>query len=415
MRTIGGARVLRCRQRTVGRFVLAVLGFWGLAGCADRGVSHGMQAEVWDSAGIRVVHHRVIPINLPVWAVSEQPEVVIGSMEGDRPDVFGSIQSLAVRSDGVIVVADGKSYELRAFDSSGNHLWSAGRRGQGPGEFSSISSLHALQGDSVVVLDVGRRANIFDPDGQFVRQYRLDPPPTGFPGGPEVVGAMSSGGLMGYALPMPPMETGYFRVVLAPVYYDRRGTLRAVGDELLYGEGVAFLNSGLRFSTSLRMRRGAQFAVGRERVAITTQERFEIALYDSVGTPEQIIRIGTDPSVVDASVRRRYAAFCSAVVESKNCGIPQQVDLNEILPGSLPAVGGIRYDVQGHLWVEEYVPPYEGRVPVWWAIGRDGDFHAQVSVPSGLSVHYVGPDFVVGTTRDEFDVPYVQVHRLVRR
>jgi len=61
----------------------------------------------------------------------------------------------------VVVVADAQALELRAFDERGAHLCTAGRGGEGPGEFIRIiTHLSSLGGDSRLASDAGQRMNI---------------------------------------------------------------------------------------------------------------------------------------------------------------------------------------------------------------------------------------------------------------
>src|SRR5688572_4744287 len=80
--------------------------------------------QVRDSAGVRIVQYSAMPSNLPVWRLASSPDLRIGAADGPGPDVFGSITDLAVRSDGSLIVADGRSFQIKAFDSSGKSLWS---------------------------------------------------------------------------------------------------------------------------------------------------------------------------------------------------------------------------------------------------------------------------------------------------
>ena len=59
----------------------------------------------------------------------------LGSFDGPGADVFGHISSVAVGLDGKIFVLDDLAQEIRVFDANGSHLYSFGRRGEGPGEF----------------------------------------------------------------------------------------------------------------------------------------------------------------------------------------------------------------------------------------------------------------------------------------
>ena len=72
--------------------------------------------------------------------------------------------------DGRIVLANRGTYELRWYDVEGRFLWSAGRRGEGPGEFRWLTWATLFEGDSVLAYDSQlRRASIFSPAGEFVR------------------------------------------------------------------------------------------------------------------------------------------------------------------------------------------------------------------------------------------------------
>src|SRR5687768_1370574 len=47
------------------------------------------------------------------WRVSERPILSIGSSDAEGPELFGSVEGAVRLSSGVVVVADGKSLELR--------------------------------------------------------------------------------------------------------------------------------------------------------------------------------------------------------------------------------------------------------------------------------------------------------------
>src|SRR5688500_17313623 len=67
------------------------------------------------------------------WRVSERPILSIGSSDAEGPELFGSVEGAVRLSSGIVVVADGKSLELRFFSPAGRHLRTSGRRGGGPG------------------------------------------------------------------------------------------------------------------------------------------------------------------------------------------------------------------------------------------------------------------------------------------
>jgi hypothetical protein len=66
--------------------------------------------------------------------------------------MFNDIADVARLPSGHIVLAD-ETLELRVFDSTGKHVASYGGKGQGPGEFMSISDIVAEGGDTLLVWD----------------------------------------------------------------------------------------------------------------------------------------------------------------------------------------------------------------------------------------------------------------------
>jgi hypothetical protein len=64
-----------------------------------------------------------------------EEDLRIGSLDADRPYVFGGIAGIATDKQGRMFVAESQEAEIRVFDRQGKHLFSFGRRGAGPGEF----------------------------------------------------------------------------------------------------------------------------------------------------------------------------------------------------------------------------------------------------------------------------------------
>lgn len=85
------------------------------------------------------------------WQVTDP--LWIGAVEGDGPDVFGSIAALAVDEEGRIYVFDGRAYELRVFDHEGSFVSRFGRQGQGPGEFEHVIGMSSAPDGSLWIVD----------------------------------------------------------------------------------------------------------------------------------------------------------------------------------------------------------------------------------------------------------------------
>ncbi len=365
--------------------------------------SPAYSVSVRDSAGTRLVEHRALPDSLENWSIASQPDVSIGALEGTGPDVFGRVADVVETSEGVIVVADGFDRELRAFDSAGVHLWSAGQRGEGPGEFEVITAVSVIRGDSIAVFDGNAlRVTIFTEFGVFARDYRLaDPIATRPPG--RTAGITRAGQLVGLgSKPSPlPGQTARYETFVGPVFYDPVGSPVAEGPSLSAGDFVILRNNDARrsyTSTALPMGRRIQLAVGPETIAVATQQHFEILRYNGSGSLIEVLRVATPAVPPDED---RYEAMVGG-------------SIGGFLPDSLPALDRIHLDVADRLWVEDYVPPYEDRTAGWWVFSSDGNLQARATIPADFSPRVIGEDHVLGVTEYSLGVDYVERRRLLR-
>ena len=113
--------------------------------------------SVRDSLGVRIVDHGELDsAALPQWSLGSDPMVSIGVVDGDDADLLYGVLDAHRRRDGSIAIVD-RSRALRVFDSLGAHVWTAGRRGDGPGEFGFPQMVTEISGDSIVVWDVMHR------------------------------------------------------------------------------------------------------------------------------------------------------------------------------------------------------------------------------------------------------------------
>ena len=70
-------------------------------------------------------------------------------------------------------------------------------------------------------------------------------------------------------------------------------------------------------------------------------------------------------------------------------------------------------DPADHLWVADFVRPAD-EVVRWSVFDTYGTQVATAVTPASLDVLEVGHDYVLGVTRDELDVEYVQLHLLFK-
>lgn len=126
-----------------------------------------------DSAGIRLVSNPAEDTPLD-WTFV--PSFRLGGAN-EGPEAFYSANAGTVKTDAAsnIYVLDASAHRVIVFDSSGNHLRTLGREGNGPGELAQPWGLSVSPGGTVYVDDFGNSGIVaFDPDGQpLPREERL--------------------------------------------------------------------------------------------------------------------------------------------------------------------------------------------------------------------------------------------------
>lgn len=73
-----------------------------------------------------------------------------------------------------VYVSDSKAGKILKFDFRGNFIKAFGRKGQGPGEYTSPGSLICDPDGNLLVDGQNRQILTFDPNGKFVKRFRIE-------------------------------------------------------------------------------------------------------------------------------------------------------------------------------------------------------------------------------------------------
>ncbi len=132
----------------------------------------------------------------------------VGVLDGESWEMLGTVPKVAFDARGNLYVFDGSTViggnvRVLVFDPSGNFVREFGSSGQGPGEFNTPISYAVMRDGTTIVGDMGHRGyQLFDETGEFLRLVRVG-------GGPVSsatlnIADMSSAleGLMAVALPI---------------------------------------------------------------------------------------------------------------------------------------------------------------------------------------------------------------------
>lgn len=370
-----------------------------------------------DSAGVRIAESSAP--NWPAgegWALSGEPLVDIGEAEGEDAYRFGWIMTATFLPDGGLVVLDGQSAVLRAYDPDGTHRWSTGGQGGGPGEFSRPSAVVRLGTDSLLVWDPARPgASILTTDGAFVRSFLVDAGNAGF--STRSVAVTPDRTLLLFAsgstalLDGPPLKQGMARE-RDPVLRVDLGT-GAVLDTVGVYPGMEWYatEGGIGPPPFAHM---AWFALRDSTLVVGTSEDFSVDLYALDGRLAGIERVsGIDLAVRDGDMEAYRNAYAEVVDD------PQQLErlmdrLDKVpVPERKAAYSMILADTEGNLWLLGVpVGPHLSReVSV---ISPQGRYLGTVTLPERFVPTDIRGDALVGYWRDELDVQHVRVYAILK-
>ena len=129
-----------------------------------------------ESSGVEVISNPNLPIykdGIKLRIVFKE-ELSIGQIEGDENYMFGTGISFTTDKNGNFYVTDYDKSSILKYSPEGNYLLSIGRKGQGPGEFQSMSVARFDKDGFLYVTDSSnRRISFFNKDGEFLRQIPL--------------------------------------------------------------------------------------------------------------------------------------------------------------------------------------------------------------------------------------------------
>jgi hypothetical protein len=368
-----------------------------------------------DSAGVTIVTNTDIGIWAPgeEWTLEE--ELRIGAVEGAPEYQFGEVFRIAVDSKGRIFVLDGQ--HIKVYSPDGAYEQTIGAPGQGPGELGAGMAVLIGAGDTLLVPD-GRnlRFNQYAPDGSNSGSTRMvleEGRPMRFKG-------TSSGMIAEQIRPlMPPGQPAIENPMDAIVLLATDGTvsdtlmtfpsgeLISSGGVMVYAPEPAWdlTNDGLLvFGVSDEYRIGLYVGGQLERVISKPYARRPVGDRDTEAIMSEMERRWVDAGVSAEMMERLRNRFHFA--------------------DSFPAFQTVAVGPRGTIWVKHVKAPSElsakelehyhewpGRK--WDVFDSQGRYLGVVAMPERFNPKVFRGDKIFGAWRDELDVEYVVVLRIV--
>ena len=317
----------------------------------------------------------------------------------------------------------GGHYEVRRFGPDGTHLWSRGRRGEGPVEFELPELLPTCSSDDrIVIHDHRNRITILDNDGDLVEDYRLrlgDRTPYSTiecsPSGRMVFTLYARDDEM-------PTKPGPHRWSMEMAYTDGEGSAATVFRSGIPGtDRHLYFRDG--FPTSelpLTWGRDVALAAVADGVWIGTGDSHEIEFVDWAGaTGRRISWAGpADLDVtredVDLERSRLYNLYEQWGVEGWRQRFDDMWAQDEpALPARFPSHSRIMVAADGLVWVKHFRPPRLAEHH-WVAFDGEGAQVAEMFLPVPFSVQQIGADWVLVVVTDDLGAQRVAVYGLIQ-
>ena len=349
----------------------------------------------------------------PDLALSDEPLVRIGVLDGAAEYIFGEVTGAVRLEDGSVVVADEQSYEVRMFDAGGRHVWTGGREGEGPGEYGGLRLLRGCPGAAITVFDWNlNRITELDADGNVTDTRALAAVGVNPYSEPQ---CSPDGGLVF----TPWAQTDYADMAEGEVFRWRM-SLRWARDG-----GTTTLRDGIPGAERFFYGRGTGprhwgremvFAVAATGVWFGSGDDYELEHVDWTGDVTRVARwAGPDLEVTAGHLDRylrAYLARYDTPAERRRFERERWPGIREDLPGRFPAVesDGLLALPDGGLWVATFgwrAPDQEHH-----HLDRDGAWVGRLVVPARSTLLDAGPDWVLLRERGEFDEHRVAVYEL---
>ncbi|MFC1529221.1 6-bladed beta-propeller [Gemmatimonadota bacterium] len=325
----------------------------GTGGCSSDQDTEGPYIETLPD-GVVVVHNpdRGLWLSGDGWKIEEV--VRIGAVEGAEPYIFENIRDIHLDSDGRIYILDDRARQVRVFDPGGNHVYTVGRQGEGPGEFRMPIGMTSDPDGNLWVVDVmSSRFTVLSPDGNLLNTIRREI--VGFSA--RWQGAFSSDGALYEPGSSIDPDTGsssnfYIRQVLQDGGLIETGRYELPDFDTPFYL-VEFQGGAMSLPIPFSPQPGWVYD-GKGGIWVATGDQYRFWHQSLSGTRTRIVELQREPIAVTESDRAEAHDDIEQYLRRVAGGV-DQIDFSKI-PRHKPAHGPIILDDQGYIWVVQTLP-----------------------------------------------------------
>ncbi len=349
------------------------------------------------------------------WQLEDTPQLEIGSDGVGDGDLLFGVRDVRVLPSEELLITEGGSRQVLMYSPEGTRTRTLGRRGNGPGEFQSVSWSRPLGDTAVVVFDPGNlRMTRFATESDEISTWTITPPQELL--WTTVVAPFSDRTLLvsGYRA-SGEAEGGRSRPSMRFMEHSWSGepgqvlVPEAPGAEVYRGE----LNS-TPVQTTPVFSLTTFAAVGSEFLVVGTNEGPFLKV---VNRSEGVIsRIEWDQDPVpleDWHLNEVVSARTAVASSADESEALRQVLEGMPVPDHLPWYDQVVVSDEDEIWVREYPEP--GSESTWWRVlDVEGGVLGVIEIPVAFELKHVTGGLLAGVWTDELGVETVRVWRFLR-
>jgi len=311
---------------------------------------------------------------------------------GDTDDVYiGSMAGVAVAEDGTLYLADRTEAVIHVYSAAGEYQTTIGGKGEGPGEFLSVSTPRLVDGELYILDGQQRRVSVFDAEEfNYLRSH-----PVG----------SSGGGISGFPMIAQPLSDNQFLVIQNSIQRDDDTFYMRYVPSIFDSEGDTVRSEFVTFQrnpmhtvqSDNSIRLTSLSFMGETHVGFTTRneivsgfsDRFLFHIVSLDGDTLRSIYHSVTPPPLD---RAEMLADIEDETMRKDVG---SMDI----PESRPVYDSFFVDDENRFWVELLTEDTD--VNRWWILAENGEKLAEFNQPASSRIMAVKNGYVYFLETDE--------------
>lgn len=336
---------------------------------------------------------------IATWHIDTLPFLDIGGEAGDTMPPIGRAVGVAAVSDTTYVVADRAHHQLHYFNHVAQRVGSAGRQGDGPGEFRFIQGISRC-GDSLHILDIDHlRWAVTALDGVPVRSYPVVAPTGVAERVPYAWACNGDGNFIRMEYPLPAAEQP--SRVRPQVRIWLSNSSGGVSAELGSFPGPELLVHRLTMRP-FPLGKRSLIAIGADRAYVGLADSSTILTYRLDGTLISSINTPYHPRGTTEGDREAFRLLDTLGKDSTGVHAALRRWGTFDFPPAVPAYTALVVDGTDLLWVRAFPQPLAASVR-WAALTKNGILVGTVDLPTVLEVFEIGVDHVLGIETSSAD------------